>query len=330
VIEVTEVTDAVDVTALGEVLIDFTPAGHSKKGNVLFERNPGGAPANVLAALAKLGRSTSFIGKVGSDQFGYFLRSVLESSGVDTTGLVFTEETNTTLAFVHLDDHGDRSFSFYRNPGADMLLHSDEVRLQLVANSRVFHFGSISMTHEPSASATLKAVRFARDKGLLISYDPNLRKPLWDSLTYAKTVITDSLKYADILKISEEELKFITGTDDLEQGSNMLYETFDIALIFITLGANGCFFRRNRDIGRVAGYKVKAVDTTGAGDAFLGGMLHQLLTMNKPLTEFTPEELERMVRFSNAVGALVTTKIGAIPAMPSIEEVADFMRKHLN
>lgn len=312
-----------DVTALGELLIDFTPASNSESGNALFERNPGGAPANVLAALAKLGHNTSFIGKVGDDQFGHYLKSALENAGVDTGGLVFSNETNTTLAFVHLDNSGDRSFSFYRNPGADMLLKPDEVNLELIRDSKVFHFGSISMTHEPSAAATLKAVHFAKEEGLLISYDPNLRKPLWESLNRAKTVITDSLKYVDILKISEEELEFICGTNDLEKGSKMFYDSFGIGGVFITLGARGCFFRRGRDTGWVKGYNVKAIDTTGAGDAFLGGVLNQILSMKNPLSELTFGELESMVRFANTVGALATTRIGAIPAMPSIKEVEE-------
>lgn len=310
-----------DVTALGELLIDFTPSGVSEGGNELFERNPGGAPANVLAALSKLGKSSAFLGMVGNDQFGVFLKSVLINNNIDVNGLKFSDKTNTTLAFVHLDKTGDRSFSFYRNPGADMMLSVDDVDFDIIKNSKVFHFGSISLTDEPSRSATMTAVKFAKENGLLISYDPNLRPPLWKSLEDAKLKILSLIGSADILKISEEELKFITTVDDLVEGTDML-QRLGISVILVTLGPKGCFYRYKGGTGRIGTYDVKVVDTTGAGDAFLGGMLYRLC--DKTLDEINSldkKEFEDIIRFANAVGALATTKKGAIPAMPQLEEV---------
>ncbi|MCM2534560.1 PfkB family carbohydrate kinase [Neobacillus pocheonensis] len=316
-----------DVVALGEVLIDFTPAGKSENGEVRFERNPGGAPANVLSALAKLGKKTAFIGKVGNDQFGHYLNSVLQKNSIDTKGVVFSNDTNTTLAFVHLDDKGDRSFSFYRNPGADMMLQEQEVDLEIINNSRIFHFGSISLTHEPSASATLKAVAYAKENGLLISYDPNLRVNLWDDLNHARSMIEVGLKFADVLKISEEELEFITGTKDLKKGSKYIYVQFHIKLILVTLGSDGCFYRLGHVVGKCSGYDVDAIDTTGAGDAFLAGIIYQIIEKDYLLSDLSLNEVDKMVSFANAVGALATTKKGAIPAMPSIDEILALFNK---
>jgi fructokinase len=316
-----------DVIALGEVLIDFTPVGKSETGEIRFEQNPGGAPANVLCALAKLGKRTAFIGKVGNDQFGHYLNSVLQKNKINTDGVVFTEDINTTLAFVHLNDQGDRSFSFYRNPGADMLLHESELDLAMIENSRIFHFGSISMTHEPSASATLKAVSFAKENGLLISYDPNLRVNLWSDLKHAKNMIEMGLKYADILKISEEELEFITGTKDLTKGSEYIFSHFSTKLIFVTLGSKGCFYRLGHETGKCSGYEIESIDTTGAGDAFLAGVLYQIIEKNKVITDLSLIDVEQMVSFANAVGALATTKKGAIPAMPTLEEILSLYKK---
>ncbi|WP_246277411.1 carbohydrate kinase family protein [Neobacillus endophyticus] len=316
-----------DVIALGELLIDFTPAGKLESGEVRFEQNPGGAPANVLTALAKFGKTTAFISKVGNDQFGYYLNSVLEKSNINTRGIVFTDDVNTTLAFVHLDDQGDRSFSFYRKPGADMMLHENEIDLEMIANSRIFHFGSISMTHEPSTTATLKAVAFAKENGLLISYDPNLRMNLWSDFNHAKNMIELGLKYADILKISEEELEFMTGIKDLRDGSEYIFSHFGIKLIFVTLGSKGCFYRLGNETGKCYGYEIVPIDTTGAGDAFLAGILYQIIERNKSITELSLKDVEQMVSFSNAVGALATTKKGAIPAMPTLEEVLTLYKK---
>ncbi|MEH7546429.1 MULTISPECIES: carbohydrate kinase family protein [Bacillaceae] len=312
-----------DVTALGEVLIDFTPAGKSESGEVQFERNPGGAPANVLAALAKLGKKTAFIGKVGNDQFGHYLHSVLGKNNINTKGLVFSNEINTTLAFVHLDEQGDRSFSFYRNPGADMMLKEQEVNLELLDHTRIFHFGTISMTDEPAASATLMAIKYAKEKGLLISFDPNLRVNLWENLSRAKEMFTIGLGYANVLKISEEELDFISGTKDPDKGTAYIYDQFHTELIFVTMGGEGCFYRLGEKVGKCSGYEVASIDTTGAGDAFLAGILYQLIEKNQSLSDLSLNDVEEMAAFANAVGALATTKKGAISAMPSVEEIID-------
>lgn len=315
-----------DVVALGEILIDFTPAGLSEQGNPLFEANPGGAPANVLACLAKLGRKTAFLGKVGADEFGRLLREVLASRGIATHGLVLEEGAQTTLAFVHLHDDGDRSFSFYRSPGADTLLRPEEVDgKQLTAS--IFHFGSLSLTHEPARSATLAALHWAKERGALISYDPNLRPPLWSSLAEAKRQILAVMDQADIVKISREELEFLTGSDSLAQGSAQLVREYGTSLLLVTLGKDGCFFRLGDLTGLVPGFPVQAVDATGAGDGFLGGMLHEILRRGKALEEWSLEELEASVRFANAIGALVVTRKGGIPAMPSLAEVQSFLAR---
>ncbi|MCU6712612.1 carbohydrate kinase [Paenibacillus sp. J5C_2022] len=232
-----------DVVALGELLIDFTPHGVSDQGQPLFERNPGGAPANVLAALAKLGRKTAFIGAVGNDDFGRYLAETLENSGINTSGMVYTDEARTTLAFVQLDRTGDRSFTFYRKPGADQLLKSEDVHAALVQEAKVFHFGSITLTDEPSRTATLKSAAIARRHGALISYDPNLRLSLWRDAEHARTAIMEGLQLADVVKLSEEELHFLTGTSELEKGSSLLMEQYGIALLFVTMGADGSYCR---------------------------------------------------------------------------------------
>lgn len=310
-----------DVVALGELLIDFTPAGRTENGNMIFESNPGGAPANVLVLLAKLGRSCAFIGKVGDDQFGRFLKDVLEKNKVDTKGLVFSGEVNTTLAFVHLDEHGDRTFSFYRKPGADVILEKNEIDFNLIGSSKIFHFGSVSMTNEPARSATLEAARYARENNVIISYDPNLRPPLWDDLVFAKEVILEGMKYANILKISEEEAEFLTGINSLEKSSEYLANKYGIQLILITLGSKGSFYRRGTKIGCTPTFDVKTIDTTGAGDAFLSGLLFQVLESKKPIDEITDSEMRKFIEFANAAGSLSTTKKGAIPAMPTKEEI---------
>ena len=315
-----------DVVALGELLIDFTPAGVSSAKNILFERNPGGAPANVLVALSKLGGSGAFIGKVGNDQFGYFLKDVLNTNGINTDGLKFSNEVNTTLAFVNLDEHGDRSFSFYRKPGADIMLKEEEVDLDLIKNSKIFHFGSISMTNEPAKGSTLKAAKYAKQNGIIISYDPNWRPPLWASNKEAKEAMYLGLHYADILKISEEELVFLTGITDLDYGSNILYKK-GIKLIVITLGANGCFYRFCAGTGHINTYNVNVIDTTGAGDAFMGGLLYQICRLGKELDKINKAEIEAIIDFSNAVGSFCTTKKGAIPAMPTMYQVKSCIDK---
>jgi fructokinase len=315
-----------DVVAVGELLIDFAPGGITAEGTALFERNPGGAPANVLAILAKLGKKTALISKVGEDQFGEFLTSVIVSIGIERKGIVVTKEANTTLAFVHLDEKGDRSFSFYRKPGADMLLTEKEVDIDLVKDTRIFHFGTVSMTHEPSRGATLHAVKTAKENGNLVSFDPNLRPALWENLKEAKEMIEVGMGYADILKVSNEELEFITGLKDSKEGSKYILEKYGIQLILVTLGAEGCFYRLISETGKLNTYDVNTVDTTGAGDAFLGAFLYQVIDKNKTLGALNKSEIEQMIDFSNAAGALATIKKGAIPAMPTIVEIDECMR----
>lgn len=314
-----------DVTALGELLIDFTPSGKSSAGNELFERNPGGAPANMLVALSRLGKKTAFIGKVGNDKFGFFLRDTLHNLNIDVTGLVFDTEVNTTLAFVHLDAHGDRSFSFYRNPGADMMLTANDIDYNLINNSKVFHFGSVSMTADPSRTATLKAAEYARQNKVLVSYDPNLRRPLWKDLKFSKEVILQGLTLADIVKLSEEELEFLTDVADLEKGSKLLQRCGNMQLIFVTLGADGCFYRLGDQVGLLPTYDVKTVDTTGAGDAFWGGVLYKITERKNLLDDLSIAELKEIADFGNAMGSITTTKKGAIPAIPDLKEVREFM-----
>lgn len=309
-----------DVVALGELLIDFTPAGNSPAGNELFERNPGGAPANVLAAVSKLGGSSAFIGKVGNDQFGHFLQGVLNKNNIETKGLKFSDEFNTTLAFVHLNEKGDRSFSFYRKPGADTMLEEGDLEYSLIDEARIFHFGSLSMTDEPSKSATIKAVEYAKKKGKIISYDPNWRPPLWKDEKAAKEGMLIGLQYADILKISEEEQEFLTGEKDLIAGSKILFD-LGIKLIIVTLGPKGCFYRYKAGTGHLNTYDTKVTDTTGAGDAFLGGLLYNISKIRTDISDTDRSEIESILDFSNAVGAICASKRGAIPAMPSYEEV---------
>lgn len=317
-----------DVTALGEVLIDFTPSGHSEKGHVLFETNPGGAPANVLVALSRLNKKTAFIGKVGYDQFGHMLKGVLEDQKINTSNLLFSETVNTTLAFVHLDEKGDRSFSFYRNPGADIMLEKDEIDEDTIKQSRIFHFGSLSLTNEPAATATFTALEYAKNHQVTISYDPNLRIPLWECLEDAKRQILKGFEYADIVKISEEELEFLTGYRDVVKGTEVLQQQFGTAVIFVTLGPEGCFYRSKHEYGSKEGFQVNVIDTTGAGDAFVGGVLYQILEMNKPFDCLNAADFEKIITFANAVGALTTEGKGGIPSIPTKEQVERFLKKN--
>ena len=313
-----------DVLALGELLIDFTPVGRTPAGGALFEQNPGGAPANVLVALSRLGGRGAFIGKVGADQFGKFLKDVLETHGINVQGLRFTPDASTTLAFVHLDEKGERSFSFCRKPGADILLEASDIDLALVNQCRIFHFGSLSLTDEPAKTATMHAVRHAKAAGKVISYDPNWRPPLWRDDAAAKEGMTSGLAFADILKASDSELEILTGERDVRRAVDHLFDR-GIKIVLATLGSDGCYFRCRDGAGHVPCFPVKVVDATGAGDAFLGGFLSQFLLAGKAPEDLAVAEMARMVRFSNAVGALCTTRKGAISAMPSLGEVKSLL-----
>ncbi len=312
-----------DVTSLGELLIDFTPSGSQGE----FIRNPGGAPANVLAALARLGRRTGFIGKVGDDQFGRYLKQVLDENDIDTGGLLFSPDVRTTLAFVHLDAEGDRSFSFYRNPGADMMIEAAEVNKEMVKHTRIFHFGSLSLTDDPARGATLEAVRYARECGTIVSYDPNYREKLWKSEEEAVRWMKEGMRHADIVKLSEEEFRLLAGDMSMEEGSSFLADQFAIPLLLVTLGSEGSYYRYGRESGQIGSFKVDAADSTGAGDCFMGSFLHQFLQSGLMPGELNREKLEDMVLYANAAAALSVTGKGAIPSMPRPAEIEELLKK---
>lgn len=314
-----------DVIALGELLIDFTMNGQSEQGNNMFEACPGGAPCNVLALLNKMGKKTAFIGKVGKDQFGTLLRDTITEAGIDASNLMVDENVNTTLAFVHTFPDGDREFSFYRNPGADMMLTADEVNPEVVKDTKVFHFGTLSMTHEGVREATKKAVETAKANGCLVSFDPNLRPPLWSSLDLAKEQMEYGFGKCDILKISDNEIQFVSGKEDYDEGIAYLQETYNIPLILLTMGKDGSrAYYKGMRVAR-PGFSVKAIETTGAGDTFCGSSLNYLV--DHDFENLTEEQLGEMLTFANAAAALVTTKKGAIKAMPVKEEVLELIQK---
>lgn len=310
-----------DVTALGELLIDFTPYGDGGLTPPVFQSNPGGAPANMLNSVVKHGGKCSFIGKVGNDDFGHFLKDTLIESNICCENLLFDDYTRTTLAFVNLDKNGNRSFNFFRNPGADIMLKKEEIDESQISNSKIFHFGSLSLTDEPVRSATRYALEIAKENKVKISYDPNLRLDLWKSKDEAKNIITEYIYYADILKISEEEFDFLLGHDDFMKGSLEMYEKYNISYIFITLGEKGAFFRNKNTTGIVSTYDVEVIDTTGAGDAFTGSILKSLCDLSDSEFEnLSNDELIDIVKLANASGALTATKKGGIPAIPNLKE----------
>lgn len=320
----------VQVVCLGELLIDFVSleSGVSLEEAPSFKKAPGGAPANVAVGLARLGHQVGFIGKVGDESFGHFLADVLQENGVDVSGLSFDRDTRTMLAFVSLTNEGERDFMFYRHPSADMRLTPGEIPKDLIQHAAIFHYGSISLISEPCRSATFHALEIARNSGLLISYDPNLRLALWESAEQAKQEILAGMRYAVLVKINDDELEFLTGTHELVEGAKQLL-SFGPELIVVTLGSKGCFFFSETATGRVPGHALSAIDTTGAGDGFVAGLLSGLLNSLKPGEAFVlPEQakLEECCRFANAVGALTTTKRGAIPALPTREQVEDFLQ----
>lgn len=309
-----------DVTALGELLIDFTENGRSEQGNPILEANPGGAPCNVLAMLNKLGKKTAFIGKVGNDNFGRLLADEVKKSGTDVTNLVFDDDVHTTLAFVHTKPDGDRDFSFYRNPGADMMLRKEEVMEDLIKNSRIFHFGTLSSTHEGVREATRYAIDVAKRNNVLVSFDPNLREPLWESLECAKQEIAYGLSKCDILKISDNEVEFMTGTNDYEKGAAILRETYEIPLMFVTLGKEGSFaYYKDEAASAEPFLQEGTIETTGAGDTFEACALHYVLEHG--LDAWTKEQLKELLTFANAGASIITTRRGALRVMPTAEEI---------
>lgn len=316
-----------DVTALGELLIDFTENGVSGQGNPILEANPGGAPCNVLAMLQKLGSKTSFIGKVGNDQFGRMLKETIESVGIDSGNLIMDDEVHTTLAFVHTFEDGDRDFSFYRNPGADMMLKVTDVQKDRIEASKIFHFGTLSSTHETCREATRYALQCAKDAGVLVSFDPNLREPLWNDLEDAKREIAYGLGLADIVKISDNEVVFMTGEEDYEKAARILQEKYQIPLLFVTLGRDGsrAYYKDMRV--EAAGFIQKhTIETTGAGDTFTGCVLSKILERGG-IEGLTETELKEMLTFANAGASLITTRRGALKVMPERVEIEELIMK---
>lgn len=314
-----------DVVALGELLIDFTPAGISSSGMRLFEQNPGGAPANVLCTLSKFGVSTSFVGKVGKDIHGEFLKQTLVNNGVDISNLVFDEDSFTTLAFVELAKNGQRDFSFSRKPGADTRLRTDDINMDLLKNCKIFHFGSLSLTNEPARTATLTAVKSAKDANAIISYDPNFREPLWESKDAAKERIRSVLPLVDIIKISNEEMELVTGQKTLEAAAESLL-CFGISCIVITLGAKGAYAKTKFNSVQITAPSIKVTDSTGAGDVFWGSFLFGILNKKLSLDSITKDELSDCIEFSNSAASLCVKKQGAIPSIPTMAEVFEFMK----
>ncbi|WP_283153831.1 aminoimidazole riboside kinase [Guptibacillus hwajinpoensis] len=311
------------VISLGEALIDFIPLD---KDNLTYQKSPGGAPANVSVGLARLGVNSTFLGKVGDDVLGRFLQETLKNYGVDVSTMILTESARTGVVFVTNAENGERSFDFYINPSADRFLHAEEISDELFERHRILHFGSISMISEPSRSATKVAVEKAKENGLLISYDPNLRLGLWESEERAKETIVSMLSEADILKLSEEELTFITGEEAIEDGIKKLAH-YRIPVIFITMGGEGSLVYTPDYSLRVPAMKVKAVDTTGAGDAFVSGILHGFNEYEGSLSDLSREELKRMTQFASVSGALAAATKGAMTALPTKTEVEEILLK---
>ncbi len=315
-----------DVVALGELLIDFTENGRSPQGNPFYEANPGGAPCNVLSMLTKLGRKTAFIGKVGNDIFGNFLKDVLEEVGIDTLHLMMDDEVRTTLAFVKTFPDGDRDFSFYRNPGADMMITEADVDKELFWNTKIFHFGTLSMTHEGARNATKKALAAAKEAGAVISFDPNLREPLWKSLEEAKEQVAYGLSQCDFLKISDNELQWFTGEKDFDAGISKLRIQYDIPLIVLSMGKEGSrAYYKNLRVEAAPFLQEKTIETTGAGDTFGGCCLHYILKCG--LHDFDKGKLKEMLTFANAAASIITTRKGALRVMPSKDDVEALVRK---
>ena len=309
-----------DVVALGELLIDFTENGTSVQGNPVYEANPGGAPCNVLSMLNRAGKKTAFIGKVGQDIFGKRLKAVLEETGIDVSNLIMDADVRTTLAFVETFADGDRDFAFYRNPGADMMLREEELDTDLLKNTRIFHFGTLSMTHEEVRNATKTAIRVAKESGALVSFDPNLREPLWKSLDEAKEQVAYGLSQCDILKISDNEIRWFTGEEDFDAGIAKLRGEYDIPLIMLSMGKDGSrAYYKDLRVEVAPFLQENTIETTGAGDTFGGCCLYHVLKYG--LEHFDEAKLKEMLTFANAAASIITTRKGALRVMPTVDEV---------
>ena len=310
-----------DVVAIGELLIDFTCVQTDGDGYPTMAAHPGGAPANFLAALAKFGASTALIGKVGGDAFGKLLVDTLQKAGIETSGLVIDDSVFTTLAFVTLDEHGDRAFSFARKPGADTCITSSEVNKKLVDAAKVFHFGTLSLTDEPARTATYEAVAYAKKQGKMITFDPNLRKPLWRDIDEAKKQILWGLSQADVVKISDEEVAFLFNIDPAE-GGEYIRKRFGTKLVFVTCGPDGCYFSNEKACGRRPTLQnIKVIDTTGAGDIFGGSALWKILQIGKAPEDLDEAELGEIVSFACASASLSATRPGGISSVPDMEQI---------
>lgn len=310
-----------DFYALGEMLIDFTPAGKTPAGIPVFEQNPGGAPANVAVQAARLGVDAGFIGKVGNDMFGTFLKQTLLDNGVDTKNMFFSEDTATSLAFVQLSETGDRDFSFYRNPGADTQITFEDVCKADLENAKVLCFGSLLLTAEPARTAVPEIVKYAREHGVITAYDPNWRQPLWPDDETGIAAMKSLLPLADVIKASDEELTMLTGCAEIEAGAKVLFD-LGIQVVVVTRGAKGCAVCTKAETLYLSTYDTKVVDTTGSGDSFFGAFLTKLMETGKPVSEITVEELREAADFGNSAGAVCATKKGAIPALPDREAIA--------
>ena len=314
-----------DVVAIGELLIDFTFKSADAEGYPTMEAHPGGAPANFLAALNQYGYKTAMLGKVGNDTFGKLLLGTLEKAGIETKGMIVSDDVFTTLAFVTLDESGDREFSFARKPGADTQIAFEEIDLSLVDEAKVLHFGTLSLTDEPARTATYRLVEYAKNHGKLVTYDPNLRKPLWKNLEEAKEQLLWGLQYADVVKISDEEVEFLFGLDP-KAGAEHILQRYGVKLVFVTCGADGCVFQNKTCSGHVPGLSgISVVDTTGAGDIFGGSAVSQLLKYEKAPEVLNEDELRQIVRFACTAAGLSTTKPGGISSVPALEQVLERM-----
>ena len=317
-----------DVVAMGELLIDFTCVSKDGEGYPTMAAHPGGAPANFLAALAKFGTSAALLGKVGNDAFGKLLVGTLDQAGIGTSGIIMADDVFTTLAFVTLDETGNREFSFSRKPGADTCLSYDELNMDLIDGAKVFHFGTLSLTDEPARTTTYKAVEYAKSAGKLITYDPNLRKPLWKNLEEAKKQLIWGMTKADVVKISDEEVEFLWGLG-VEEGADYILKNFDVKLVFVTCGADGCYFKNAVASGKVPSLSnIKVVDTTGAGDIFGGSAVYKLLQTGKTPETLTEEELREIVTFACTSAGLSTTKPGGISSVHEYNQVIERMAQN--
>ncbi len=314
-----------DIVSIGELIIDFTDI--PDQDFIGYKQNAGGAPAIVACMASKLGASSAFIGKVGGDMFGEFLKDELDRNGVDTKGLKFDKDHCTSLAFVRRSEEGERQFMFYRRNGADLSLSYSDVDLSIIDDCRVFHFGALSLTAEPSRSATVNAVEYAKSKGKIISYDPNWRPYLWNSREEALQAVRSVLRYADIVKVSERELQIVSDSGNMLPGIARLFD-IGVSIVCITQGAKGCIIASKRGIENCRAFRTETVDTLGSGDCFLGAFLYKLLEKTKPVQDITGEELREMATFANACGALAATKKGALSAMPDLETVTDFIANY--